>query len=102
LLFEAAGLEPKFRSIPPALFKLASTILSLGAGVSDWLAEKGEYARIAHYYATQSMLVFDHETGQYDADATPEYGQDRLLDHYRALVAERRSSGKDASASLSD
>ncbi|UAB78082.1 NAD(P)H-binding protein [Erythrobacter sp. SCSIO 43205] len=88
LLFEAAGLEPKFRSVPVGVFRLFAAIFSLGAWASDWLAEKAEYARIARYYATESMLVLDPVTGQYCAEATPEFGEDQLIDHYRAILAD--------------
>ncbi len=90
LLFEAAGMEPRFRSVPVSMFSLASSVLSLGARFSDWFAAKAEYARIGHYYATESMLVFDPAKQTYSAEATPEFGEDTLLDHYRALVSERR------------
>ncbi len=63
-------------------------MLALGAGVSDWFAEKAEYARIARYYATESMLVLDPESGTYRADLTPEYGSDTLRDHYAKALAE--------------
>lgn len=88
ILFEAAGKEPKFRSVPVALFSVFAKVFSIGAWASDWLAEKAEYARIARYYATQSMLLLDPETGEYSADATPEFGSDRLVDHYKALLAQ--------------
>lgn len=87
ILCEEAGREPRFRSISPALFIAASRVLGLGGPFSAWFAEKSEYARIAHYYATESMLVLDPETGAYDADATPEFGHDTLREHYRALLA---------------
>lgn len=90
LIFELAGREPRFRSVPVRMFDIAARILGLGArlfGGSGWFAEKAEYARIAKYYATQSMLVLDPETGEYDAGATPEYGSDTLRDHYTALIA---------------
>lgn len=86
LLFDAAGKEPRFKSVSPGLFTAAAKVLSFGAPLSDWLAEKAEYARIAHYYATESMLVLDPETGEYSADATPEFGNDTLRDHYAALL----------------
>lgn len=86
ILFEAAGMEPKFRSVPVWLFTLFARVFSLGAGVSDWAAEKAEYARIARYYATQSMLVLDPLTGEYSAGATPEFGSETLSDHYKRLL----------------
>ena len=88
LLFEMAGRPAHFKSISPKLFTYAEQVLRLGAGVSDWFAEKAEYARIARYYATESMLVIDPATGKYSADLTPEYGSDTLRDHYARLLAE--------------
>ncbi|AWW75767.1 epimerase [Erythrobacter sp. KY5] len=87
MLFELADKPARFRSISPRLFLAASRVLSLVAPFSSWFAEKAEYARIAHYYATQSMLVLDEETGEYDAEATPEFGEDTLRDHYRAMLS---------------
>ncbi|MEL6485976.1 MAG: hypothetical protein AAFQ13_02365, partial [Pseudomonadota bacterium] len=56
-----------------------------------WCAEKAEYARIAKYYATESMLLLDERTGEYDAEATPEFGTESLRDHYAQLLAEELS-----------
>lgn len=86
LLFEVAGKTPKFKSISPRLFTAAARALALGAPHSAWFAEKAEYARIAHYYATESMLVLDPVTRQYSADLTPEFGQDTLKTHYQGLL----------------
>jgi len=91
LLFEVAGKEPKFKSVPVGLFDLAARALSLGAPFSSWFAEKAEYARIAKYYATQSMLLLDPETGDYSAENTPEFGTETLRDHYSQLLAEELS-----------
>jgi len=87
LLFKVAGKEPHFKSVSPKIFTYAERILSLGAPFSGWFAEKAEYARIARYYATESMLVLDPETGKYSADLTPEYGSETLEEHYQRLVA---------------
>ncbi|MCL9982977.1 MAG: NAD(P)H-binding protein [Erythrobacter sp.] len=88
LLFALAGKPPQFKSISPKLFTHAERVLGLGAGLSDWFAEKAEYARIARYYATESMLVMDPATGEYSADLTPEFGSETLRDHYVRLLAE--------------
>ena len=87
LLFKVAGKPPRFRSISPRIFGYAERILNLGAPFSDFFAEKAEYARIARYYATESMLVLDPKTGTYSADLTPEYGSETLEEHYRRLLA---------------
>jgi divinyl chlorophyllide a 8-vinyl-reductase len=88
LLFQLAGQKPKFKSVSPRIFDVAERVLSLGAGISDWFAEKAEYARIARYYATESMLVMDPASGGYCADLTPEFGSETLESHYRRLLAE--------------
>ena len=92
LLFAAAGREPQFRSVPVGLFGAAAAVLSLGERFSGWFAEKAEYARIARYYATESMLLLDPATGEYNAEATPEFGHDTLAQHYRDLVALRKGA----------
>lgn len=86
ILFRAAGKPPKFKPVPPKIFTAAERILALGAPFSGWFAEKAEYARIARYYATESMLVLDPATGEYSADLTPEFGSDTLEAHYRRLL----------------
>lgn len=86
MLFRVAGREPKFKSVSPKIFTLAERILNLGASFSGWFAEKAEYARIARYYATESMLVLDPATGTYRSDLTPEFGTETLESHYRRLL----------------
>jgi divinyl chlorophyllide a 8-vinyl-reductase len=88
LIFALLGKEPRYKSVSPGLFTAAERVLSLGAGLSGWFAEKAEYARIARYYATESMLVLDPASGTYRADLTPEFGTETLRDHYVRLLAE--------------
>ncbi len=87
MLFKLSGQTPRYRSVSPALFRLAAKTLAPLAAISPWFAEKREYLRIAHYYATESMLVWDQGAGAYDAEATPEYGADTLRDHYAELIS---------------
>jgi divinyl chlorophyllide a 8-vinyl-reductase len=47
---------------------------------------KAQLARIGRYYATQSMLLWDATTNRYNAGSTPEFGSDRLEDHYAAML----------------
>ncbi|MEL6481551.1 MAG: epimerase, partial [Pseudomonadota bacterium] len=42
--------------------------------------------RIGRYYATESMLLRDPETGRYSDAATPEWGSDRLEDYQARLL----------------
>jgi divinyl chlorophyllide a 8-vinyl-reductase len=88
ILFRAARRPARFKSVSPKIFTLAERVLALGAPFSGWFAEKAEYARIARYYATESMLLLDPVTGEYSADLTPEFGSETLHDHYARLLAE--------------
>ena len=85
-LFEALGKTPRFRSVSPELFLRAARVLDVAGRVLPRCRNTAEFARIGHYYATESMLLWNPETGSYDAGATPEFGTDRLRDHYERLV----------------
>jgi divinyl chlorophyllide a 8-vinyl-reductase len=61
-------------------------VLDAAGRVWGRAADKAEYARIGRYYATESMLVWDRESGKYDEAATPETGDETLSDHYANLV----------------
>jgi divinyl chlorophyllide a 8-vinyl-reductase len=91
-LDQAAMLERLFgrsvpiRHVPVALMTGIVGVLAALGSVSPRFAARAGLARIGRYYATQSMLVWDPVTKSYDADATPEFGTDRLEDHYAAMV----------------
>ena len=87
MLCAALGVEPRFTQVPVALMRGIVGVLALLGTVSRKARAKAELARIGHYYATESMLVWDPTTETYSADQTPEFGSDRLEDHYRALAA---------------
>ncbi len=86
-LFRLTGQRPRYASVSPALFTAMAGVLSLAGLVSQRAGDTAEYMRIARYYATQSMLVLDPETGRYSEEATPEFGTETLFDHYRELLA---------------
>lgn len=86
-LFALVGVAPRFRSVPVALLDVIIAGLGTLGHVAPALAAKAELARIGRYYATESMLVLDPETGQYDAAATPTTGSETLFDFYRAVLA---------------
>lgn len=91
-LDQAAMLERLFRRpvpirhVPVALMSGIIAVLSALGTLSPRFAARAGLARIGRYYATQSMLVWDPVTQSYDADATPEFGTDRLEDHYAAML----------------
>jgi divinyl chlorophyllide a 8-vinyl-reductase len=86
-LFALLGRPPRFRHVPVALLDAIIAGLSLGGRVIPSVAAKAELARIGRYYATESMLVLDPQTGRYDAAATPSTGADTLFDFYRAVLS---------------
>lgn len=85
-LFELTGRPARFRSIPTAAISAVAGALSVAGVASSRARDLAEFARIARYYATESMLVWDASTGRYDADATPETGSDTLFEHYRRAL----------------
>ncbi|HSO47144.1 MAG TPA: NAD(P)H-binding protein, partial [Rhizobiaceae bacterium] len=80
------GRQVKVRHVPVAMLDVIIAGLSLAGRLSKSAAEKAELARIGRYYATQSMLVLDPASGQYDAQATPSFGSETLFDYYGQLV----------------
>ncbi len=86
-LFALAGREPRFAEVPIALLDVIVWTLAAFGTLFPPLKEKAELARVGRYYATESMLVLDPETGRYSADATPSTGTDTLFDSYAQLVA---------------
>ena len=77
-LFELLGQPPRIRHVPLALMGGIAAALTAASWAVPRLRSKAELARIGRYYATESMLVLDPETGAYDAGATPAYGRDTL------------------------
>jgi divinyl chlorophyllide a 8-vinyl-reductase len=93
-LFSLFGRPPRFRQVPVGMLDAIIAVLGTLGRVLPAAADKAEFARIGRYYATESMLVLDPQTGRYDADATPSTGSDTLFDYYARLargdaVAER-------------
>lgn len=85
-LFALLGRAPRFRHVPIALLDGTIAVLGNLARVAPALAAKAELARIGRYYATESMLLLDPETGRYDAARTPSAGSDTLFDFYRRVL----------------
>jgi divinyl chlorophyllide a 8-vinyl-reductase len=86
-LFMLLGKEPKFSHVPVALLDAIIKTLSVSGRIVPSLADKAELARIGRYYATESMLVLDPETGRYDAAKTPSTGSETLFDFYERVIA---------------
>jgi divinyl chlorophyllide a 8-vinyl-reductase len=84
MLERLLGRTVPIRKVPVGMMDAIIGGLSLAGKVSHELAAKAQLARIGRYYATESMLVWDGT--RYDAEATPEFGSDRLEDHYAAIL----------------
>ena len=85
-LFALAGQTPRFKHVPVAMLDVIIAVLGTLGRVLPPLAAKAELARIGRYYATESMLVWDSQRQRYDADATPEFGSERLADYHARLL----------------
>ncbi len=85
-LFKAMGKTPHYKHVPVALLDVIIQVLKCSGWFIPSLAAKAELARIGRYYATESMLVWDANTQQYDASATPSFGTQTLFDHYDQLL----------------
>jgi len=81
------GREVPVKQVPLAMMRGIAMALGGFGKIVPPLAEKAEFARIATYYGTESMLLLDPATGRYDAEATPSYGSETLFDHYRRVLA---------------
>jgi divinyl chlorophyllide a 8-vinyl-reductase len=86
-LFALLGRRPRFQQVPVGLLDTIAGVLGAAGRVVPALARKAELARIGRYYATESMLVLDPQTGRYDAAATPSTGTQTLFDYYARLIA---------------
>jgi divinyl chlorophyllide a 8-vinyl-reductase len=85
-LFALLGRPARFKQVPVRLLDTIIGVLGTAGHVFPRLTDKAELARIGRYYATESMLVLNPQTGRYDADATPSTGTQTLFDHYAALL----------------
>jgi divinyl chlorophyllide a 8-vinyl-reductase len=85
-LFTLLNRAPCFREVPVALLDGIIGALGMTGRLLPALVEKAELARIARYYATESMLVLDPETGRYDAALTPSTGTETLVHFYARMI----------------
>jgi divinyl chlorophyllide a 8-vinyl-reductase len=97
-LFALLKQEPRFRHVPVALLDGIIGVLGVMGRAVPALAAKAELARIGRYYATESMLVLDPATGQYDARRTPSTGSETLFDFYAKLLRGAASAERGAHA----
>ena len=85
-LFALMGKAPRFKQVPVALLDGIIAVLSALGRLFPVLQAKAELARIGRYYATESMLVRNPQTGCYDAAATPSTGTQTLFAYYAEVL----------------
>lgn len=86
MLERLTGQPVRIKHVPVALLHGIVALLTVLGTLSPRLAAKAQLARIGRYYATQPMLLWDPATQAYSAELTPEFGADRLEDHYAAML----------------
>jgi divinyl chlorophyllide a 8-vinyl-reductase len=87
LLCETLGQPFRTTSLPPEMFDWIRWLISPLALVSQRMRDRMEFLRIAKFYATESMLCWDAIAERYDAEATPEFGDDTLQAFYAGLAS---------------
>ena len=51
------------------------------------IADKIEFLKIAHYYATESMLYWDEKSKMYLDHKTKEFGDEKIDSHYELILS---------------
>jgi divinyl chlorophyllide a 8-vinyl-reductase len=85
-LFTLLDARPNFKQVPVSIMSGVGTCLGIMGQLVPPLKVKAELARIGYYYATESMLLLNPQTGRYDSAATPETGTDTLFKYYQRVV----------------
>ena len=85
ILFEIFEVSPKYKSFPTKLLDAIRLLLLIISPFSNWAKNKSELIKIAKYYATESMLIWDEKKECYDANMAPSTGKDTLRDYFYSI-----------------
>lgn len=88
ILFRLLGKEPKFLKVPIGIMDFAIGVLDFLVKIFPSLEDAAEFGKIGRYYAAESMLILDPETGEYSAEKTPSYGKDTLEEFFERVLRE--------------
>ncbi|KAE9594617.1 hypothetical protein Lal_00037400 [Lupinus albus] len=88
MLFKLVGKEPKFFKVPIEIMDFAIGVLDFLVKIFPSLEDAAEFGKIGRYYAAESMLLLDPETGEYSAEKTPSYGNDTLEEFFAKVLRE--------------
>ena len=86
LIFQISGLSPKYFYFPSFVFKILIYIMKPFSLVSVKIADKIEFLKIAHYYATESMLEWDEKKLEYSDNKTQEFGDQKIESYYESVL----------------
>ena len=89
MLFKIFEVTPKYKSFPTKILDAIRLLLMIVSPFSRWARDKSELIRIAKYYATESMLVWDESEMRYDPFQTPSTGKDTLEQYFYAIKKQR-------------
>ncbi|XP_018840609.1 divinyl chlorophyllide a 8-vinyl-reductase, chloroplastic [Juglans regia] len=87
-LFKLLGREPKFLKVPIGIMDFAIGVLDFLVKIFPSMEDAAEFGKIGRYYAAESMLILDPETGEYSAEKTPSYGKDTLEEFFERVLRE--------------
>ncbi len=85
ILFEIFEVSPKYKSFPTKILDVIRVLLLIISPLSNWAKNKSELIKIAKYYATESMLIWDETKKCYDSNMTPSTGKDTLRDYFYSI-----------------
>lgn len=88
MLFKLVGKEPKFLKVPIEIMDFVIGVLDFLVKIFPALEDAAEFGKIGRYYAAESMLILDPETGKYSAEKTPSYGKDTLEEFFARVLRE--------------
>ncbi|KAK0608039.1 hypothetical protein LWI29_024590 [Acer saccharum] len=88
MLFRLLGKEPKFLKVPIGIMDFAIGVLDFLVKIFPSMEDAAEFGKIGRYYAAESMLILDPETGEYSAEKTPSYGEDTLEEFFDKVLRE--------------
>ncbi|KAL6957481.1 3,8-divinyl protochlorophyllide a 8-vinyl-reductase (NADPH) [Sarracenia purpurea var. burkii] len=88
ILFRLVGRKPNFLKVPIEIMDFAIGVLDFLVKIFPSMEDAAEFGKIGRYYAAESMLVLDPETGEYSAEKTPSYGNDTLEEFFERVLRE--------------
>ncbi|XP_058208577.1 divinyl chlorophyllide a 8-vinyl-reductase, chloroplastic [Rhododendron vialii] len=88
ILFRLVGKKPNFIKVPIEIMDFAIGVLDFLVKFFPSMEDAAEFGKIGRYYAAESMLVLDPETGEYCAEKTPSYGKDTLEEFFERVLRE--------------